>query len=192
MSEKKILINKDILQMRITQLSNEITNDYKNQEITFICILKGSMYFFVDLTKQVNLDSIVEVISVSSYEGENSTGKIKLLLGLKSSIKDKNVIIVEDIIDTGKTLTYLVNYLNKLNPKSLKICTLLSKPDRRTNNLKVDYIGFTIPNRFVFGYGLDIDEKYRCLPEIYCMTDDKDEDNYLNDVENIKKQLIKN
>ena len=191
MNKKKILISEDVLQSRINNLADQITNDYKDKELTVICILKGSMYFCADLTKRINLDTNIEFMRISSYDGCDSTGNIKVILDLDKSINGKDVLVVEDIIDTGKTLSYLLNYLSSKNPNSLKLCTLLDKPDRReTNDVIVDYVGFTIPNRFVIGYGLDLDEKYRSLPTIYCFTDDNDKE-LDNDIKNIEKQLIK-
>ncbi len=163
----KVLISKSKLKKRIIELGKEITSDFQGESLTLICILKGSLYFFADLSRQINLDVNLEFMKISSYQGEKSTGKINLKLDLEDSITDKNVIVVEDIVDTGKTLSYLMEHLNSQKPKSLKLCSLLDKPDRREiKNLKVDYVGFEIPNYFVIGYGLDLDQKYRNLPEI--------------------------
>ena len=190
--EKRILINELTLQERITQLAKEITKDYKGKELTLICILKGSVFFFTDLAKKIKLDTRLEFIRVSSYEGEKSTGKIKLKVNLDEPITDKDVIVIEDIIDTGKTLSYLMKYLSKQKPNSLKLCTLLDKPEgRQVDDIIVDYVGFAIPNRFVVGYGLDLDEQYRNLPAVYCFTDDSEK--ILNiDRKNIKDQIKKN
>ncbi len=166
--EKELLISNEDILKRIDELGKEISNDYKNEKITLICILKGSIYFFSDLSRKIDLDPELEFIRVSSYAGYTSTGKIDLKLDLDESVKDKNIIIVEDIVDTGRTLDYLINYFKKQNPKSIKICSLLDKPDKRiVKDLKVDYVGFTIPDYFVFGYGLDVDQKYRNLSSIY-------------------------
>ena len=165
---KELLISKNELMKRIKEIGKEITEEYNGEEVTLVCILKGSLYFFTDLSKEINLDLKLEFIRVSSYSGTTSTGKINLILDLDESLNNKNVIIVEDIIDTGRTMDYLIKYFNKQKPKSLKICSLLDKPDKRIfDNVKVDYAGFTIPDYFVFGYGLDVDEKYRNLPDIY-------------------------
>lgn len=191
MEIKKVLIDEDTIQTRINQLALQISNDYHDKELTVICILKGSVYFFTDLTKRLDLDTNIEFMRVSSYDGENSTGKINIKLDLDKSIKGRDVLVVEDIIDTGRTLSYLIEYLSLCEPKSLKLCTLLDKPERRIiNNIKVDYVGFTIPNRFVIGYGLDYDEKYRNLPDINCIINDSD-NSFIDDVDNIKKQLIR-
>ncbi len=190
--KKKVLIDELTLQERITQLAKEITKDYKGKELTLICILKGSIFFFTDLARRINLDTRLEFIRVSSYEGEKSTGRIKLKVNLDEPITDKDVIVIEDIIDTGKTLSYLMKYLSKQKPHSLKLCTLLDKPEgRQVDDIIVDYVGFTIPNRFVIGYGLDLDEQYRNLPAVYCFTDDSEK--ILNiDRKNIKDQIKKN
>ena len=166
--EKKMLIsNKEIIE-KVKELGQRISNDYKDERITLVCILKGSLYFFADLSKEIDLDAKLEFIRVASYEGQKSTGNIELKLDLDESLKDKNVIIVEDIVDTGRTMSYLINHFQEQKPKSLKICSLLDKPDKRiVKGLKVDYVGFTIPDYYVFGYGLDLNQKYRNLPDIY-------------------------
>ena len=192
MEKKEVLINEKILQERIKQLAQEITEDFKGESLTMICILKGSLYFFADLSRRIDLDTELEFIRVSSYEGEKSTGKIKFLLDLDEPVTGKNVVVVEDIIDTGHTLSSLIKHLEKQKPKSLKLCTLLDKPERReVDDVKVDYVGFTIPNRFVIGFGLDLDQKYRNLPEIKCIINDGEEKMIKEDAKVIKKQLIK-
>ena len=192
MKTKKILIDELTLQERIQQLADEITEDYQGKKLTLICILKGSIYFFTDLSRRIKLDTELEFIRVSSYNGENSTGEITLKLDLDNPITGKDVIVIEDIIDTGRTLSYLLKYLSKQNPNSLKLCTLLDKPERReVKDIKVDYTGFTIPNRFVIGYGLDLDEQYRNIPEIDCIIDESEKDQITKDKRNIKKQLKK-
>ena len=162
----KVLISEEELQARITELAKQICEDYKGQDITFICILKGSIFFTVELAKKMPCDINFEFIRVSSYHGENSTGVIKMKVDLQGDIKDKDVIIIEDIIDTGRTLSYLKEYLKSKEPRSLKICSMLDKKERRVCKLDADYVGFDIPDKFVVGYGLDVDEKYRNLPYI--------------------------
>ena len=171
----KTLISEKTLKKRIKELSNQIENDYKDKDITFICILKGSIYFFTDLTKRINKNITVEFMRVSSYgSGTESSGEIQLKLDLTNSIEGKHVIIVEDIIDSGRTLSYLIKYLKIKKPASVKLCTLLNKPDRRVvKDVNVDYVGFEIPDYFVVGYGLDLDEQYRNLPCIKCFIKDK-------------------
>lgn len=167
MVELKTLINEEKLHKRIEEIASQVEKEYKNKEITLICILKGSVFFTIDLAKQINGDVRLEFIRVSSYgEGTESTGEIKMKLDLKDSIQGKDVIVVEDIIDTGRTLSYLIEYLKMKKPNSVKLCALLDKPDRRIQQVNVDYTGFQIPDKFVVGYGLDCNEKYRNLPYI--------------------------
>ena len=162
----KVLISKEELESRITELAKQIYEEYKGQEVTFICILKGSIFFTVELAKKIPSDINFEFIRVSSYHGENSTGVIKMKVDLQGNIKGKDVIIIEDIVDTGRTLSYLKEYLKSKEPKSLKICALLDKKERRLCDMQADYVGFDIPDKFVVGYGLDVNEKYRNLPYI--------------------------
>ena len=168
MENLKVLITEAELQKRISELAEQITKDYNGQDVTFICILKGSVFFTVELAKNIEGDVKLEFIRVSSYgEGTESTGEIKMKLDLKDSIQGKDVIIIEDIIDTGRTLSYLIEYLKMKKPNSVRLCALLDKPERRVKKeVKVDYTGFQIPDKFVVGYGLDWDEKYRNLPYI--------------------------
>ena len=167
MEEVKVLIDEKKLQERIDEIAKQIGEEYKNKEIILICILKGSIFFTVDLARKIKEDVKLEFIRVSSYgEGTESTGEIKMKLDLKDSIQGKDVIVVEDIIDTGRTLAYLMEYLKMKTPNSIKLCALLDKPDRRVKEVAVDYTGFQIPDKFVVGYGLDCNEKYRNLPYI--------------------------
>ena len=166
MNDIKVLVNENELQMRIRELAKIIEKDYENKKLTIICVLKGSVYFTADLTKYISNELELEFIRVSSYFGTNSRGVVELKQDLDSSIENKDVIIIEDIIDTGRTLYYLKEHLLQRNPNSLKICTLLDKKDRRVMEINADYVAFNIPDKFVVGYGLDIDEKYRNLPYI--------------------------
>ena len=165
----EVLINEAKLQKRIEELAKKIEKDYEGKEIVLLGILKGSVPFLWELAKRIKNDMQLEFIEVSSYEGTESTGKIKLSKDIASSIEGKDVIIVEDIIDTGRTLTYLKQHILEKKPNSLKIATLLSKPSRRIMELEVDYIGFQIEDKFVVGFGLDYDQKYRNLPYIGCI-----------------------
>ena len=165
----EVLINEAKLQKRIEELAKKIEKDYEGKEIVLLGILKGSVPFLWELEKRIKNDMQLEFIEVSSYEGTESTGKIKLSKDIASSIEGKDVIIVEDIIDTGRTLTYLKQHILEKKPNSLKIATLLSKPSRRIMELEVDYIGFQIEDKFVVGFGLDYDQKYRNLPYIGCI-----------------------
>lgn len=167
MDDIKVLIEEEKIQGKIKEIAKKIEEDYKGKDITLICILKGSTFFTVDLAKRINNNLKIEFIQVSSY-GASTVGSenIELKLDLKESIEGKDVIIVEDIIDTGRTLSYLIEHLKGRNPNSLKLCTLLDKPERRLFDVKVDYTGFEIPDKFVVGYGLDYGELYRNLPYI--------------------------
>ena len=168
MVQIKTLISEEELHERIKEIAKQIEKEYAGKEITLICILKGSVFFSVELAKNIEGDVKLEFIRVSSYgEGTESTGEIKMKLDLKDSIQGKDVIVIEDIIDTGRTLSYLIEYLKMKKPNSVKLCALLDKPDRRVKKeVNVDYIGFQIPDKFVVGFGLDWDEKYRNLPYI--------------------------
>lgn len=189
MSNIRTLIDEETLSKRITELTQEISEDYRGKKPIIVCILKGAVYFFTDLTRKLDIDCELDFMRISSYKGKKSTGKVKIIVDISSNIKDRDVIIVEDIIDTGKTITGLYNHLLAKEPRSIKLCVLLDKPERREEfDIEPDYTGFVIPNRFVIGYGLDEDEKYRTIPHISCITDN--EKQVENDREVIKKQLI--
>ena len=160
------LINEIDLKNRIKGLAQQIQKDFDNEEIIFICILKGSVFFTTELAKNITSSVILDFMRVSSYSGTHSTGKLNFSLDISENIIDKNVVIIEDIIDTGRTLYYLKNYFKEKKPKVLKICTLLDKKERREFDIEPDYTGFNIPDKFVVGFGLDYDEKYRNLPFI--------------------------
>ena len=168
MTEKiEILISEEDVQKRINELANIIGKNYEGEEITVVCVLKGAVVFATDLLKKVNGDIRLEFIKATSYgNGTKNCGNTFLTYNTLASAENKNILIVEDIVDTGITLNRIKEYYLNQNPKSFKICTLLSKPDRREVDIFVDYIGFSIPNEFVVGYGLDYAEKYRNLPHI--------------------------
>lgn len=166
MEEINILINKAKLEKRIEEMGKQISKDYEGKELVFIGILKGSVMFMAELAKHVKNSVQLDFMDVSSYVGTESSGNVKINKDIRDGIEGKDVIIVEDIIDTGRTLTYVAEYLRQKNPSSVKIATMLSKPSRRVMELKVDYIGFAIEDKFVVGYGLDYNEKYRNLPYI--------------------------
>ena len=191
--KRKVLINEKTLKTRIIQMAKEITEDYKGKELTIICILKGAVYFFTDLSRRIKLDTNIEFIRASSYEGENSSGKVDFKVKLDQPVTGKDVLIVEDIIDTGVTLEAVLMYLKEQNPNTLKLCVLLDKPERRiAHNVKADYVGFIIPNRFVVGYGLDLDEKNRNLPSIECIVRTEEECAQVDkDREEIEHKLLK-
>ena len=166
MDNINVLINEAKIEKRLDELAKQIMKDYGEEDLVFIGVLKGSAPFMIELAKRIKNSVEFEFIQARSYEGTESTGKVEITQDLSGSIEGKNVIIIEDIIDTGRTLEYLTRYLTFHNPKSIKLCTLLSKPSRRVVDLKVDYIGFTIPDEFVIGYGLDYNQRYRNLPYI--------------------------
>lgn len=163
----KVLISQEELQSKIEEMARKITKDYEGKELILICILKGSVYFTVDLSKKIDNKLKLEFVQVSSYGKDTiSSGQINMRLDLKESIEGKDVLVIEDIIDTGRTLKYLMEYFKGKNPNSIKLCTLLDKPERRLFDVNVDYVGFKIPDKFVVGYGLDYNEDYRNLPYI--------------------------
>ncbi len=165
----KVLIEEHTLQKRIHELGQQITQDYDGkQDLLLICVLKGGVLFLTDLMRSIDIPHSVDFMAVSSYgaNARQSTGAVRIEMDLHTDIANRNLLIVEDIIDSGHTLNYIMRSLEARQPASIKICTLLSKPERREVNIDVDYIGFEIPNEFVFGYGLDLDEYYRDLPFI--------------------------
>ena len=166
MEEIKTLINQKDLEKRIKEMAEQIDKDYEGKELVLIGILKGSVMFMTELAKNIKSDVALDFMDVSSYEGKESTGRIKINKDIRDSIEGKDVLIVEDIVDTGRTLSYLKEYLKSKKANSIKIATMLSKPTRRVVKLDADYLGFEIDDKFVVGYGLDYNEKYRNLPYI--------------------------
>ena len=160
-----ILFREDVLANRIHELGEEITKDFIGEEVMLVGILKGASVFLADLIRQINLNVYVDYMVVSSYGNSAETsGVVRIVKDLEDNIEGKNIIIVEDIIDTGLTLEYLRQNLLSRNPKSLKICTLLDKPARRVREINIDYKGFEVPDEFIIGFGIDYAEKYRNLP----------------------------
>ncbi|MCB9061347.1 MAG: hypoxanthine phosphoribosyltransferase [Halobacteriovoraceae bacterium] len=160
-------ITEDQLEVKITELALKINNDYKNEELVIICILNGSFMFCADLIRKLDLDLIMEFMSASSYgESTDSSGTLDIRLDIERDIKGKNVLIVEDIVDTGLTLNKIKELLLARDPKSLKIASLLHKPARKIHHVDIEYLGFEIEDKFVIGYGLDYANKYRELPYI--------------------------
>lgn len=163
----KILVSKEAIAKRVKELAAEINRDYAGQPLMVVCILRGATIFFADLFRELTGDVEVDFIAVSSYgSGASSSGEVKMLKDFSSPVAGKNLLIVEDIIDTGVTLVYLKKLLEVRGPASVKLCALLDKPSRRKVELKGDYIGFEIPNEYVVGYGLDYAEKFRNLPDV--------------------------
>lgn len=163
----KVMISEEQVNLRIKELAEQISEDYNGKNVHLICILKGSVFFSCELAKRLTIPATLDFMSVSSYGSETvSSGRVRILKDLDESIQGKNVIIIEDIIDSGRTLAYLKELLATRAPESLAICTLLDKPDRREINVDVNYVGFVIPDEFVVGYGLDYDQFYRNLPYV--------------------------
>jgi hypoxanthine phosphoribosyltransferase len=168
MSERiKVLMTEEEVNRKIKEIGLLISKDYEGKEVHIICILRGASFFACELAKRINLPVTIDFMSVSSYgAGTQSSGHVKIVKDLEESIEGKEVIVVEDIIDTGRTLSHLMELLRNRNPKSLALCALLDKPDRRVVDVDVKYVGFQVPDLFVVGYGLDYDQKYRNLPYI--------------------------
>lgn len=164
---EEVLIPADVLQARIAELGGQISRDYAGRDLLLIAVLKGSVLFLTDLMRQVSVPHSIDFMATSSYGNAlDSSGVVRILKDLDTSIEGRNVLIVEDIIDTGRTLSYLLRILGARQPRSLEICTLLNKPARREVDVNVKYIGFDIPDKFVLGYGLDFREQYRNLPYV--------------------------
>jgi hypoxanthine phosphoribosyltransferase len=163
----QVLIDPDALQQRVAELGEEISSDYAGRNVLFVCVLKGAVFFVADLMRHVTVPCEVDFMAVSSYGNElSSSGEVRILKDLDGSIEGRDIVIVEDIIDSGRTLTYLIQALMARQPNSIEICALLTKPDRREVDVDCRYVGFEIPNRFVVGYGLDFSERYRNLDYI--------------------------
>ncbi|MEY8428108.1 hypoxanthine phosphoribosyltransferase [Lachnospiraceae bacterium 46-15] len=163
----RILLPEQEVNERIAELGRQISEDYAGKSVHLICILKGSVFFTCELAKRITVPVSIDFMSVSSYgAGTESSGVVKIKKDLDEPLEDRDVIVVEDIIDSGRTLSYLVKELGERKPASIRLCTLLDKPERRVTDVKVDYVGFNIPDEFVVGYGLDYAQKYRNLPYI--------------------------
>lgn len=163
----KVLIRRAAIQRRVREVALQITKDFKGERVHLIGVLKGACIFLSDLVREINLETSIDFIAVSSYgKGKESSGQVRLLKDLDSNIAGLNVILVEDILDTGLTLSYLLRVLHQRKPKGLRIAALLDKPSRRLKDVKGDYVGFTIPNEFVVGYGLDYAERFRNLKDV--------------------------
>ena len=168
MSEQiRVMISEQEVDTRIAELAAKISADFQGEEILAVAILRGGAYFCTELTKRITVPVVLDFVEASSYGNETqSSGEVKITKDLKERVEGRNVIVIEDIIDTGRTLSLLMENLKGRNPKSLKLCTLLDKPDRRVVEVPVDYNGFRIPNEFVVGCGLDYAQRYRNLPYI--------------------------
>lgn len=163
----KVLLSEKEVEERIQELGRQISEKYQGKQIHMICVLKGGVFFMCELAKRISVPVSLDFMCVSSYgDAAQSSGVVRIAKDLDESIEGKDVLIVEDIIDSGRTLSYLIEVLKKRNPKSIELCTLLDKPERRERDVQVDYVGFEIPDEFVVGYGLDYAQKYRNLPYI--------------------------
>lgn len=160
----KILLTEKKIQKRVKQLGKIISRDYQGKEPVIICMLKGAVYFFADLIKNIDIPVMIDFARLSSYRNGTTSGKMELIADITAEIENRDVIIVEDIVDSGKTLSYFINMLEEKHPASIKICTFLDKKERREVDITADYIGFDIPCGFVIGYGLDYAERYREFP----------------------------
>jgi hypoxanthine phosphoribosyltransferase len=164
-----LLFTADEIAATVRRLAAEIRRDYQDKHPILIGVLKGSFVFMADLIRLLDFPLEVEFIGLSSYGGGKSPGKIKLLQGIQAKIKDRHVLVIEDIVDTGRTTAFVLDYLSKKKPASLKLCTLTDKPSRRKTTVNIDYLGLTVPDKFIVGYGIDWNERFRYLPGIYAM-----------------------
>lgn len=163
----RVMIPEEDIDKKVRYLGEQISKDYAGKSVHLVCILKGSVFFCCELAKRITIPVTMDFMSVSSYGNATSTsGVVKIVKDLDETIEGKDVIVIEDIVDTGRTLSYLLEVLKGRNPASLALCTLLDKPERRTHDVDVDYTGFQVPDEFVVGYGLDFAQKYRNLPYI--------------------------
>jgi len=169
----QVLFSREQIRDRVAEMGRQIDRDYAGEKIVLVGVLKGAAIFLADLARSISVDNTFDFVAVSSYgKGQNSSGAVKLIKDLDQPIEGKNVMLVEDILDTGLTLHFLRSLLEQHQPKSLRIAALLDKPSRRLEKIDADYVGFTIPNHFVIGYGMDFAERYRNLPDICLMPDD--------------------
>ena len=162
----RVLLSQEQIQTRVEEMGRQIAWDYRGKNPAMVCILKGAVMFYTDLLRALPIPLTMDFMAVSSYNGTTSTGAVKINKDLSEDIAGRHIIIVEDILDSGNTLSYLTKIMSARGPASIRIVTLLDKPERRTADVEADYVGFTIPDAFVVGYGLDYDQKYRNLPYI--------------------------
>ncbi len=172
---KEIVIPEDILQKRIAELGKEISADYQGEDLLLVCILRGGVVFLTDLMRKISIPHTLDFMAVSSYGigARQTTGQARITLDLNTDIRGRNVLLIEDIVDSGFTIYAVIELLETRKPKSLKVCALLDKAERREVSVPIHYRGFTIPDKFIFGYGLDVDEYYRNLPFIAALAQEK-------------------
>lgn len=168
-ADVSVMIDAKALEAKVRELGAQITNDYRGKDLTVIAIMKGSLFFAMDLCRAIDLPVTLEVLGVSSYSGTETTGEVRITSDVSKPLKDKHLLVVEDIVDTGLTMKFLLENLKARHPASVKLCTLLEKPSRARTHTAIDYKGFVIEDKFVVGYGLDFDEKYRNVPFIGVM-----------------------
>jgi len=170
----KVLISREEIKNTVARLAKEIKEDYHDTQPLLISVLKGSFMFMADLIRQLDLPVEIDFIKLSSYgAGMKSSGEVKVVQELKTPIKGRDVLVIEDVVDTGLTISFLLNYLRKKKPASLKLCALTDKPSRHKAPVSIDYLGFTLPDKFIVGYGLDLHEKFRNLPDICVLENDE-------------------
>ncbi|MCP4749734.1 MAG: hypoxanthine phosphoribosyltransferase [Proteobacteria bacterium] len=168
---QRIMFARKRIEERVAELGQEISNAYRGKEIVMVVLLRGSFIFAADLIRVLEPEVVVDFMVVSSYQGKETSGEVRIIKDLSENIHDRHVLVVEDIVDTGLTMSKILEVLKSRSPKSLEICTLLNKPDRRIKEIGLKYIGFSIDDKFVVGYGLDVDQKYRQLPYIAELSD---------------------
>ncbi|MGB2584370.1 MAG: hypoxanthine phosphoribosyltransferase [Dehalococcoidia bacterium] len=174
MDNPRVLIPREEIEKKVAELADELRRDYQDKHPLLIGALKGSFVFMSDLIRKLNIPVEIYFIMLSSYgAGRETSGKIKLLQRVKTPIRGRHVLVIEDIIDSGLTVRFLLDYLGRRKPSSLKLCTMFDKPSRRVVEIPIDYVGFTIPDAFVVGYGLDLDEKFRYLPDL-CVLEEQE------------------
>lgn len=164
---KDVLIDEKTLKKRVSELGKELAEEYKDKNPLVICVLKGSVLFMSDLVQSMDIQLEIDFMAISSYgSGTRSSGEVRILKDLDKSVEGRDLLIIEDIVDSGLTLSYLIKIFKDRNTNSIKVCSLLDKPERRTSEVEIDYVGFVVPDEFVVGYGLDFAERYRNLPFI--------------------------
>ena len=174
MKKPRVIITQEDIAKKVDELAAEIRKDYRGKNPLLIGILKGSFVFLADLVRAMNIPAEIDFVRLASYgSGTESSGKIKLVKDIETPIKDRHVLVVEDIVDRGLTVRFLLDYLSFRKPASLKLCTLFNKPSKRKVEVPIDYVGFTVPDAFVVGYGLDLDEKFRYLPDLCILEEQK-------------------
>jgi len=163
---ERVLITEEQVKRRVKELGEEISRDYKGRDLVIVAVLRGAIVFLCDLIREISIPITLDFLSISSYSGQTQTGVVRILKDLDESIENRHVILVEDIIDTGLTLNYILKTLRARRPADIRVCALLDKKARRIVDVQIDYVGFEIPDEFVVGYGMDYDQRYRSLPFI--------------------------